>query len=164
MPPRARPLSTFVLQPGRRSRLPPAALLSLAAAACAVGCDRPPPAESLREWTAVDHHSADDSKLAAQPAAAARAKSAATDDSALVDLTWRNQCASCHGSAGRGDGQMGPMLHAPDLTDAQWQGRTSDAEIATVIKNGRNRMPRFDLPDGVVRGLVQRIRALRGQL
>jgi mono/diheme cytochrome c family protein len=80
----------------------------------------------------------------------------------LVDLAWRQQCTSCHGPAGRGDGQMGPMVQAPDLSRAEWQSKVTDVEIAATIKTGRNRMPRFDLPEPVVTGLVARIRSLRG--
>ena len=79
------------------------------------GCEGPPAAASLTEWTADDHHSTDDGKLTgrapAQPSAAGGAR---RDDAAnvaqLVDLTWRQQCTSCHGEAGKGDGRMGPML------------------------------------------------------
>ena len=81
----------------------------------------------------------------------------------LVDLTWRQQCTSCHGPMGRGDGQMGPMVQAPDLTRADWQSKVTDAEMAATIKTGRNEMPRFDLPDPVLSGLVARIRSLQGR-
>jgi cytochrome c oxidase cbb3-type subunit 3 len=142
----------------------------------ATACQQAPSAESLREWTPADHHSNDDDKLAlqraqqaAQPAQGARSAAGAAAKPAadpaqiaqLVDVTWRQQCANCHGPGGHGDGQMGPMLHATDLTSAEWQGRTSDADMAMVIKAGKNRMPRFDLPDSVVAGLVARIRSLR---
>jgi cytochrome c oxidase cbb3-type subunit 3 len=152
-------------------------LVAIASAGAAAACDRAPSAQALPEWTPADHHSSDDDKvpaaMRAQAQGQAQAQSAkgggagakAGGDPAqvaqLVDITWRQQCSNCHGSAGRGDGQMGPMLHATDLTDAAWQGRTSDAAMVAVIKNGKNRMPRFDLPDAVVDGLVTRIRALR---
>ena len=81
----------------------------------------------------------------------------------LVELAWRQQCTQCHGAVGKGDGQMGAMLQASDLTREEWQAKVSDAEIAAVIKNGRNKMPKFDVPDPVIRGLVERIRGLRGR-
>ncbi len=56
---------------------------------------------------------------------------------------------------------MGPMVQAPDLSRADWQAKVTDAEMAATIRSGRNRMPKFDLPDGVLRGLVARIRLLR---
>jgi cytochrome c oxidase cbb3-type subunit 3 len=128
-------------------------------------CERPPDAESLKEWTPSDHHSQDDDKLAtgAQASGAAAPKGGGGGDAQLVDIAWRQQCASCHGATGKGDGQMGPMVQAPDLSRDDWQSKVTDAEMAATIKNGKNRMPRFDLPDGVLRGLVTRIRSLRGR-
>jgi hypothetical protein len=35
----------------------------------------------------------------------------------------------------------------------------TDDDIRTVVKNGRNSMPKFDLPPAVLDGLVKRIRA-----
>jgi mono/diheme cytochrome c family protein len=86
-----------------------------------------------------------------------------TDVVQLVELTWRQQCSACHGALGRGDGQMGPMVKAPDLTREDWQSRVTDAEIAATIKDGKGKMPKFDVPDPVVQGLVARVRATRGR-
>jgi mono/diheme cytochrome c family protein len=131
-------------------------------------CDRPPSADSLQQWTQADHHSTDDDKAAARQGAMQGQVPMGTapkggDVAQLVDITWRQQCTSCHGAMGRGDGQMGPMVQAPDLSRADWQSQTTDAEMAAIIKAGRNRMPRFDLPDPVIAGLVTRIRSLEGQ-
>ena len=53
-------------------------------------------------------------------------------------------------------------MRAPDLTRAEWHEQVTDAQIADVIKNGRNRMPAFaTLPPQVITGLVTRIRANR---
>ncbi len=147
------------------ARAPALAAVGFVAFAGLAACDRPPSADSLKEWTSADHHSADDDRLSGGAAAAQQGPrqgpgGAASDVAQLVDLTWRQQCTSCHGPMGRGDGQMGPMVQAPDLTRADFQGQATDAAIAAVIKTGRNRMPRFDLPDPVVAGLVARIRAL----
>jgi cytochrome c oxidase cbb3-type subunit 3 len=81
----------------------------------------------------------------------------------LVEVTWRNQCAMCHGVLGRGDGPQGPMMHAPNLTLPEWQAKMTDQQIAEVIRNGKNRMPKFDFPPDVVAGLVARIRASKGR-
>jgi len=140
-------------------------------ALCAWACEAPPSPASLKEWTPTDHHSSDDDKLGGQPnsggqgaqggqAPAAR-RNPSGDVAQLVDITWRQQCAQCHGGGGKGDGQMGPMVRAPDLTRADWQKGVTDAELATTIRNGRNRMPKFDLPEAVLQGLVKRIRALQ---
>jgi mono/diheme cytochrome c family protein len=127
-------------------------------------CEGPPSAGSLKEWSPGDHHSADDEKSAALAARQGpQAPKGGSDVAQLVELTWRQQCTSCHGPMGKGDGQMGPMLHAPDLTDATLQAKATDAELASVIKGGKDKMPKFDLPDPVLQGLVARIRAWMGR-
>jgi mono/diheme cytochrome c family protein len=140
-------------------------LLGLLLLASPGACDRRPAPESLQEWSPADHHSVDDGrKGAAQPAAGrAPADKASPEDNVaqLVELTWRQQCATCHGVSGKGDGQMGPMVKAPDLTNGDWQATVSDADLAALIKNGKNRMPKFDLPAPVLAGLVAHVRALR---
>jgi mono/diheme cytochrome c family protein len=137
-----------------------AALAALGALVAA--CDRPASAGSAPEWTPADHHSHDDDKGQAGAPQAAPAAAAPGDATQLVEVAWRQQCTACHGSSGKGDGQMGAMLQVPDLSREDFQSKASDADIAGVIKTGRNKMPRFDLPDAVVRGLVARIRSLRG--
>jgi cytochrome c oxidase cbb3-type subunit 3 len=64
--------------------------------------------------------------------------------------------------SGKGDGPQGPLLHASDLTAAEFQSKTSDDQMAQSITQGKNRMPKFDLPPEVVRGLIKRIRTLGG--
>jgi hypothetical protein len=137
-------------------------ILLTAPLASTLACDQPPAAESLKEWTPVDHHSNDDGRLG-QPSGAqvSSATRGGGDVAQLVDVAWRQQCSSCHGASGRGDGQMGPMVQAPDMTQTDWQSKVTDAEMASTIKNGKNRMPKFDLPDPVVGGLVARVRSLR---
>jgi mono/diheme cytochrome c family protein len=146
--------------------------LLLGLLALAGACDRPPSADSLPEWTKLDHHSSDDDKAAAGVGMAGGAAQvgrppagapAGGDVAQLVDITWRQQCTNCHGSMGRGDGQIGPMVQAPDLTRAEWQSKVTDAEMAATIKAGRNRMPAFNLPDPVLSGLVARIRSLQAR-
>jgi hypothetical protein len=117
-------------------------------------CDRGP--SEVREWTPDDH----DQPGSAPGQVTARPGSDGPDPT-LIDLAWKRNCATCHGAIGRGDGPQGPMVRAPDLTRTDWQERISDDEIAAVIRKGKNKMPAFDLPDQVVQGLVQRIRAAR---
>ncbi|HEX3769689.1 MAG TPA: cytochrome c [Polyangiaceae bacterium] len=144
----------------------PATLMLLCVAIAA--CDRAPSADSLPVWSQADHHSTDDNRLTgaqapgpASPGSAGAGAPKASDVDPLVELTWRQQCTTCHGPMGRGDGQMGPMVQAPDLTAGDWQSKMSDAEMAALIKMGRNRMPGFNLPDPVLAGLVARIRSLK---
>jgi mono/diheme cytochrome c family protein len=98
-------------------------------------------------------------RLSPAPSSSAAANPTLT----LVEVTWRNQCASCHGPIGRGDGPQGPMVRATNLTLPEWQAKVSDQEIADVIRNGKNRMPKFEFPPDVVAGLVARIRAAKGR-
>ena len=146
---------------------------NVVAAAIAVGAmlldllvfwSRRPPAD-LKEWSPADH----DQPAAGQQGpqgqvAPPRQRPAPQQDTAgLVELAWSRNCAACHGEHGRGDGPQGPMLRAPDLTRADWQGRVSDEEIAQTIRSGRNNMPKFDLPPAVLEGVVKRIRQNRAK-
>ena len=140
----------------RHSLLAAARVAALFALLVLPACD-PAPSE-VREWGPGDH----DQPQAAQGQVTARPDSEGPDPT-LIDLAWRRNCAACHGPVGRGDGPQGPMVRAPDLTRADWQANISDDEMAQVIRKGKNKMPAFDLPDQVVDGLVQRIRAARGK-
>ena len=154
--------------PPQRDYVPPVsprcsflALLVLAAA-----CDSPPSADGLREWTPADHDRAEESARAAAgqspaPGAIPSGTPGGRPDPVL-EATWAQQCAPCHGPVGRGDGPTGPMVHAADLTRPEWQASVTDADIARVIVNGKARMPAFPtLPPKVVSGLVARVRAAR---
>lgn len=136
---------------GRVSRTVLALLLGLLVVACDEG--RGP----TREWGPGDHDQPQ-GPTRQVAAASARAPGSAVDPS-LVELSWQQKCATCHGPMGRGDGPQGAMVAAPDLTREDFLSRAKDEEIATVIKQGRGRMPPFDLPPSVVDGLVKRIRA-----
>jgi mono/diheme cytochrome c family protein len=113
----------------------------------------------VREWTPDDH----DQPASAQGQPSPQGKPRGQDNGEnLVELAWSRQCAACHGPQGHGDGPQGPMVQAPDLSRAEWQGRVTDDDILQTIRKGRNKMPAFDLPPSVLQGLVQRIRANRG--
>ncbi len=129
----------------------------LGVAACVAGCERTPSVE-LREWTPADH----DGEKKAAPGAKQGARGQAGSGPALGEVAWGQQCATCHGPQGRGDGPQGPMFKAPDLSRSDWQARVSDDQVASTIRNGKGRMPKFDLPDDVIRQLVQKVRSFRG--
>ena len=112
-----------------------------------------------RQWTPDDH----DQPQGVMPLPSAPTPRAEIDLSVLGETTWTARCAPCHGPNGQGDGPEGPMLHAPDLTRADWQARTSDDAIAEVIRKGRNRMPPTTLPPRTVEALVKRVRAHKAQ-
>jgi hypothetical protein len=161
-----------------------------------MGCERPPSAGSLKEWTPADHDRAEEQQAGQGGAANANPNTGGNQGPAarnqpgaqpqpgsaeqrpepprkssrgdggganLVEVTWETACAPCHGPVGHGDGPNGPMVNAPDITRDDLLSKITDDEIAFQIRNGKNRMPKFDLPDPVVRGLVARIRAMRGR-
>ena len=127
----------------------------LLAAMLALACDKPPSSDGLTDWTPADH---------AGEKASATGKQGARGDAgggvaALVEITWRNQCASCHGMGGKGDGPQGAMFKPPDLT----QSKSDDETLYTVIKNGKGRMPNPNVSDDVAKGLVARVKSFRGE-
>ena len=130
-------------------------LLTLVLLAAAAGCDRAPSSDGLAEWTPADH---DGEKKTASATGKQGARGDAGGPAALVEITWKSQCATCHGMTGKGDGPQGAMFKPPDLT----QSKTDDEALLATIRNGKGRMPKFDLPDDVARALVQRVKALRG--
>src|SRR5437868_1926305 len=126
-----------------------AVVSALALAGGAAACDRAPSAEGLKEWAPTDHDG--EKKTAKQ---GPKVNGGGGGASGLVDLTWRNQCQACRGPEGRGDGPQGAMFKAADLGRDEWQSKVSDQEIAATITGGKGRMPKFELPDEVVKGLV----------
>ena len=90
-------------------------------------CNRTP--SDMREWKADDHDRSDEQqkgqgRAAPPPRTAASAAANANPTVTLVEVTWKAQCGPCHGPIGHGDGPQGPMVHAPDLTLAEWQNKT----------------------------------------
>jgi PQQ-dependent dehydrogenase (methanol/ethanol family) len=63
-------------------------------------------------------------------------------------------CALCHGNDGKGTDRAPTMVNSAHLQSM------SDAEIAAVIQNGKNKMPPFPLSTADVNRLVRYIRAL----
>lgn len=136
---------------------------ALALATLALACDRAPSTEGLKEWTPADHTGESKGAKAAGNQGARVIGGDAGGAPALVELTWRNQCASCHGPAGKGDGPQGAMFKAQDLSKEEWQSKIKDEEIGAVIVTGKGRMPKFELSEDIVKGLVVRVRSFRGK-
>ncbi len=79
----------------------------------------------------------------------------------VVLATWKQNCITCHGVIGRGDGPQGAMLKPPDFTSPQFQRRALDSEMKYAIQKGRGRMPAFaQIPEKTVDGLVRLVRLL----
>jgi cytochrome c oxidase cbb3-type subunit 3 len=114
----------------------------------------------LRPWRPSDHdHTENPNADQVQVTDAGSAEPGhGLDDVTIV--AWQQNCTSCHGPLGRGDGPQGPMVHAADLSRSDWQASVTDEAIATTIRLGRGRMPGFKLPDATVLNLVRLVRML----
>jgi len=134
------------------------AALSLSLAALTFACNSAP--ADLRTWKATDHdHTVNPNADQVQVTdAGSEAANQGLDDVTIV--AWQQNCTSCHGALGRGDGPQGQLLHAADLSRADWQEAVTDEAIAATIRQGRGRMPSFNLPDATVARLVSLIRML----
>lgn len=135
------------------------ALAALALGLCALACD--PRRPDVREWTPADHHNNSKPTPGTVPAEPTPAAGQDANDNVVL-IAWKNNCALCHGVAGRGDGPQGRMLQTRDLTDPTWQSSVTDEQIATVIRSGKGKMPAFRLPEPTLQALVRRIRSFGG--
>ncbi|HEX4474687.1 MAG TPA: cytochrome c [Polyangiaceae bacterium] len=122
-----------------------------------LGCDRAP--DPVREWSPQDHDQVEQPGQQAPPTGSQKPNI----QQQLVESAWMQTCNTCHGPIGKGDGPQGSLVKAPDLTRPDWQAKVTDEEIAARIRSGKGLMPPNDLPDSTIKGLVARIRALRGQ-
>jgi mono/diheme cytochrome c family protein len=131
---------------------------ALLVAALSFACNDTPP--DLRPWRPTDHdHTENPNSDQVQVTDAGSSEPGhGLDDVTIV--AWQQNCTSCHGALGHGDGPQGPMVHAADLSRSDWQASVTDDAIATTIKQGRGRMPGFKLPDATVQRLVQLVRML----
>lgn len=119
----------------------------------AAACGR----RGLREWRPEDH---DSGVTSASPITAAPSND---DPHASARALFTAQCASCHGTGGRGDGPMAAIFRPADLSAAALQSSRSDTELAAAITQGRGRMPAFgqSLRPEAVGALVRLIRSWR---
>ena len=56
---------------------------------------------------------------------------------------YADRCARCHGSDGQGRTRLGETLGPPDLSDAAWQRKHSNAHMISSVTNGLGSMPAF---------------------
>jgi cytochrome c6 len=77
------------------------------------------------------------------------------------ETLYKSKCAMCHGADGTGSA-TGKNMGAHDFSTAEVQGM-SDAELSTVITNGKNKMPAYGktLKADEIKGLVVYIRTLK---
>lgn len=86
------------------------------------------------------------------------ALSAAQDPGKAI---FTSKCALCHGPDGRGNTSIGKSLKIADVHSADVQ-KLSDADLKTVITNGKNKMPPFKgkLTDAQMLQVISYIREL----
>ncbi|HET7541426.1 MAG TPA: c-type cytochrome [Polyangiaceae bacterium] len=134
------------------------AALSLSFSAFAVACNGAP--ADLRQWKASDHDHTVNPNAAQVQVSDAGSPAAAVGLDDVTIVAWQQNCTTCHGELGRGDGPQGQLLHAADLSRPDWQAAVTDEAIAATIREGRGRMPAFNLPEITVTHLVALVRML----
>jgi cytochrome c oxidase cbb3-type subunit 3 len=120
------------------------------------GCEAAP---ELSEWTLADHDNQVEAKRR-RSTGVPKTHAPPSQRNQLIDVTWMKQCSSCHGKRGKGDGPSSAMIKARDLSNAEWQASVTDEAMATVIRQGREKMPAFNLPDSMIQGLIGHIREM----
>jgi len=77
------------------------------------------------------------------------------------EALYKSKCAACHGADGTGSA-TGKKMGAHDFATADVQGM-SDAELATIITNGKNKMPKYgaSLKPEDIKGVVAYIRTYK---
>ncbi len=134
------------------------ALVALGGGLLACACNDTP--ADLRPWRPTDHdHTEDPNSNQVQVTDAGSGEPGHGLDDVTI-AAWKANCTSCHGSIGRGDGPQGQLLHAADLSRAEWQASVTDEQIAATIRQGKGRMPGFALPDATIQRLVTLVRML----
>ncbi len=75
---------------------------------------------------------------------------------------FKEKCAPCHGTDGKGDNAMVKVLKVRDLSSDDVQKQT-DAQLTEVIENGKGKMPAYKgkLTDAQIKQLVNYIRSLK---
>ena len=97
---------------------------------------------------------------------AARANPRAADAASLASgrEAYRENCATCHGASGKGDGDLADLLDVPvgNLASAETLAGQSDGALRWKVATGRFPMPAFagDLDDQRMWDVVNYIRTL----
>ncbi len=141
----------------RASWRPLAALAALAVLTAA--CDRD--GEGLREWSPQDHDHQTTPSAGQVDTSQQRPGLEEHGLSDVILASWKQNCVTCHGPVGRGDGPQGPMVRPPDFTNPVWQKNAMDDHMRRTITRGRGAMPGFaHLPEETVDGLIRLVRLL----
>jgi len=89
---------------------------------------------------------------------------ATAESLALGREAYRENCATCHGESGRGDGDLAELLDVPvgNLSDSASMAAQTDGALHWKIATGRFPMPSFaaDLDEGRLWDVVNYVRTL----
>ena len=72
---------------------------------------------------------------------------------------YADNCASCHGSSGKGDGPSAKAVNAPALTDSS----LSLPAIMAIVRNGKGSCPswRSSMNDGEIEAVAKHAKGLQ---
>jgi mono/diheme cytochrome c family protein len=99
--------------------------------------------------------------LAVAPLAVALLLSAPTFADSGADV-YKMRCSACHGANGAGQTMLGKNMRLRPLAAPEVQNQ-SDAQLAAIISQGKNRMPSYSrkLSKDQIAAVVKYIRALK---
>lgn len=73
---------------------------------------------------------------------------------------YKTKCTPCHGADGSGQTPVGKNLKVRDLRSPEVR-KLSDAEITTVLTDGKGKMPKSKLEAADVKAVIAYIRTLK---
>jgi hypothetical protein len=126
----------------------------------ALACNESPP--DRREWRPSDHDHTDspsENQVVGGPDGGSP-ELARHGLNEVTMIAWQQNCVRCHGRLGRGDGPQGPMTHATDLGNPDFQRTITDEQMLKSIRDGKGLMPAFPLPEPTLKSLVQLVRLI----
>ena len=74
--------------------------------------------------------------------------------------TYKAKCTACHGADGSGQTPVGKSLKPKDLRSPDVQ-KMSDAEIATILSDGKGKMPPSKLSPDDIKAVIGYVRGLK---
>ena len=119
--------------------------------------------ETRKFWLALSFIIALFSILALKGASRTASENNAPQASGDARTIFDAKCAKCHGKDGRAKGIKAKLIHARDLSDADWQDKVTEERLFNSISNGRNDMPAFKkkLSEEQINALVTYVRQLK---
>lgn len=129
-----------------------------AASTVCLACQTAP--DDLREWRPADHRNLENTGAASKGQVTGQEQSGVPGLDQVTMSAWQNNCVTCHGKIGRGDGPQAFLYQPRDLGDPEWQASVTDEQLIQSIQQGKNKMPGFALPPTTAQGLVRLVRLL----